>query len=355
MYHVSRVRRDSYKSEQGLDRRKFLGAAAATAVPGALLVAGCGSGSRSSVSVSTATAAASEKLAARRNIRIEFPLTGGSGSSFFEPVINGAKQAATDLGVQVNVRATPKFDVLEQARLVTAAVASKPTGIVTHVVDVDAMRGPVTQAVRAGIAVVVVLGAPDVNHAPFGALTFIGQNETLAGQRGGEQMRAAGANNALILNHDLTQVNLKQRSNGFQQTFGGQTKVIPVPNGDPTGTKNRIVAALESSPAIDAIFALGAVASGEPALLALAELGKSGKVKLGSFDISPKLLDALQAGTALFCIDQQQYLSGYTPIEVITQYVTYDFTPVTSTFTGPSFITKTNAGRVKQLSTQGIR
>ena len=69
-----------------------------------------------------------------RSFTFAYPQSGGT-ERFLRVVRNGAEQAAKDMGVEVKITATKKFDQVEQGRLVRAAAASKPDGIITGVWD----------------------------------------------------------------------------------------------------------------------------------------------------------------------------------------------------------------------------
>jgi len=80
-------------------------------------------------------------------------------------------------------------------------------------------------------------------------------------------------------------------------------------------------------------------------------------VKMATFDLSPAVLDAIEAGEISFAIDQQQYLQGYLPVVFLYLYNTNLNTvggglPV---LTGPGFVDKSNAADVKALAEQGTR
>src|SRR5262249_24932925 len=160
-----------------------------------------------------------------RNFTFAYPQSGGTSIEFFTPIFNGAKQAAKDLGVKVDITSTATFDSVAQGRMVEAALAGKPDGIITGAWDPNAMNGPITTAVQQGIPVVIITASPP-GPAPFGALTYVGQDETLAGQQGGQRFRQLGVTKALIANHDPSQINITDRQNGFRQGFGGPTKVV---------------------------------------------------------------------------------------------------------------------------------
>ena len=88
----------------------------------------------------------------------------------------------------------------------------------------------------------------------------------------------------------------------------------------------------------------------EAALAALDQLGKTGRVKLCTFDISPAVVSALEKKQIEFAIDQQEWLQGYLPIVFLANYVRYgsilqnDFI-----LTGPSLVTSENIGKVVNL------
>ncbi len=51
----------------------------------------------------------------------------------------------------------------------------------------------------------------------------------------------------------------------------------------------------------------------EAAMQALESAGKLGKLKFGTFDLSPGVLQAVADGKIDFAIDQQPFLQGYLP------------------------------------------
>jgi simple sugar transport system substrate-binding protein len=51
-----------------------------------------------------------------------------------------------------------------------------------------------------------------------------------------------------------------------------------------------------------------------------------------------------------FAIDQQPFLQGSIPIQVLTNYVRYGVAPSNSIFTGPGFVTKENIEMVEKLA-----
>jgi simple sugar transport system substrate-binding protein len=78
-------------------------------------------------------------------------------------------------------------------------------------------------------------------------------------------------------------------------------------------------------------------------------------VKFGTFDLSPGVLEAIDQGRMMFAIDQQQYLQGYLPIQLLKLNQLYGLMPAGTVMTGPGFVTQENAAQVIELSAKGIR
>ena len=85
---------------------------------------------------------------------------------------------------------------------------------------------------------------------------------------------------------------------------------------DPTEIGNAVKAYLTANPDTDGVLTLGPSAA-EPTMAALEEIEMLDKVKFGTFDLSPGVLEAIDEGKMLFAIDQQQFLQGYLPIQLL--------------------------------------
>ena len=77
----------------------------------------------------------------------------------------------------------------------------------------------------------------------------------------------------------------------------------------------------------------------------LKEAGLEGQVKHGTFDTSPEINAAIEAGTTMFGIDQQPYLQGYGAVAALALVNRYGIKPALGvTATGPGFVTKDQLG-----------
>jgi simple sugar transport system substrate-binding protein len=80
-------------------------------------------------------------------------------------------------------------------------------------------------------------------------------------------------------------------------------------------------------------------------------------VKIGTFDLGPDVLKAVLAGQIDFAVDQQAYLQGYMPIEMLALRARYGILPAQRDVvaTGPNFVTRENAAQALELSERSIR
>ncbi|MFO1050527.1 MAG: sugar ABC transporter substrate-binding protein [Geminicoccaceae bacterium] len=277
---------------------------------------------------------------------------GQASDPFWSVVKNGVDEAQNVTGATVEYRAPATFDMVEMAQLIDAAVASKPDGLVVSVPDAAALGDSIKNAVASGIPVISMNSGSDVREQ-LGILVHVGQTEFEAGEGGGKKMKEAGVTKAICVNQEVGNVALDLRCEGFAKGLGGEVKVVAV-SMDPTETQSAVKAQFAANPDINGVLALGPVAS-EPTLAALEQLDMLDKVKFGTFDLSPSVLEAIRDGKMLFAIDQQQFLQGYLPIELLNLYHKYGVMPAGTVMTGPGFVTKDTAAQVIDLSAKGIR
>jgi simple sugar transport system substrate-binding protein len=84
-------------------------------------------------------------------------------------------------------------------------------------------------------------------------------------------------------------------------------------------------------------------------------VGKAGKVRVATFDLSASFLKSIVEGDAVFAIDQQQFLQGYLSVNFMALHADYGLMPGGNVPSGPNLITKEKAGQVVELSAKGIR
>lgn len=278
---------------------------------------------------------------------------GQASDPFWSVVKNGVDEGAKDYGIQVDYRAPETFDMVAMSQLIDAAVNQEPFGLVVSIPDADALGPSIRRAVDAGISVISMNSGSDVAHS-LGALLHVGQSEYDAGTIAGAALAEMDGTKGLCVNQEVGNVALDLRCAGFAEGFGGAVTVLPV-SMDPGEIRAKVTAAMESDPAIDTVLTLGAGSAGEPALAALEAMGRTGDVKLASFDLSANFLQAIADGKATFAIDQQQFLQGYLPVAFLALQSRYGLMPGGDVPSGPNLITADKAEQVIELSARGIR
>ncbi len=298
-------------------------------------------------------ASAAAPAHAQDDIRIVVVTHGQASDPFWSVVKNGVDAAREDMGVAVEYLAPDTYNVVRMAQLIDAAVASEPDGLVVSIPDADALGNSIRHAVESGIPVISINSGSDVRKS-LGVSVHVGQTEYEAGVGGGERLAALGVDKAICVNHEVGNVALDLRCQGFADGLGSRDVEVLGVSIDPTDIRNAVAAHLARNPDVEAIFALGPL-SAEPSLAVLENRGLIGSIKIATFDLSPTVLQALDAGKMEFAIDQQQFMQGYLPIVLLTLNHKYGLMPGADVLTGPGFVTPKNAAQVIALSAQGIR
>ena len=290
-------------------------------------------------------------------MHIAFVVHGSASDPYWSVVKRGVDDGAALTGAKVDYYAPQVFDVVEQARLMDAAIATKPDGIAVSLADADAMRKSVTAALSADIPLVVI-DSGEKQGAEMGTTLYVGTvSEYDSGKKAGERLAKDGILKVVCINHEVGNVSLDERCQGLNDGLkpsGGGTEVVAV-SPDPADVQRRTEAYLSAHPDVQAVFALGATAA-NPLIPMFRDKELFGKYKLYTFDISPEVLDAVVAGEMGFGMDAQQYLMGFLPVIYLVEQATHGFWPLNNAYTGPLFVdTPAKAKAILALAKDGIR
>lgn len=304
-----------------------------------------------------ASAAMAEGLKPASDVKIAVVVHGASSDAYWSVVKRGVDDAAAATGAQVQYIAPQVFDSVEQARLIEAAVATKPDGIVISLPDKDALSSAVKSALDAGIPVINI-DSGEVAGEELGIPMYIGTtSEYLAGIKAGERLGAAGILKVACINHEVGNISLDERCQGIKDGLaksGGVSEVVAVTQ-DPADVTRRVEAYLASSPDTQAVFTTG-TAGANPLIKYFDEQDLWSKYKLFTYDLGPEILQSVADGKMGFGIDGQQYLMGYLPVILLTQKATHGLWVQNDTYTGPLFIDTPEAAKaVQALSKEGTR
>jgi simple sugar transport system substrate-binding protein len=272
--------------------------------------------------------------------------------SWFNTTKNSIALAGEQLGVTVEYRNPPTGDLADMARIVEQAAASSPDGIIVTIADFNVLQGPVTSAIDRGIPVVTINSGTQEQSRELGALLHIGQPEYDAGHGAGLRAKEAGVTSFLCVNHYITNPASVERCQGYADALGVELGNQMIDSGiDPSEVSNKVQAYLNANPDTNGILTLGPN-SAEPTLQALEQLGRSGEIHFGTFDLSEQIAQGIKDGVIDFAIDQQPFLQGYMPVVILTSLARYGVVPGNSINSGPGFVTTENVELVEELAGQ---
>jgi len=272
-------------------------------------------------------------------------VTHGEGNDPFWPVVQkGGEDAARAIGADFEYIYNPSADMADMASSIQAAAATSPDGMVISLPDPDSLGPAIKAAVAAGVPVITMNSGLE-SSASLGALMHVGQPEYLAGQSAGARAKAEGATKALCMIQEAYNTALVDRCEGYGEAVPME---FTDTTSDPATIQTRATAALQANSDVDAILSVGPHVC-DAVSKALDDLGMT--VHHSCFDLSPAVMDLINAGKVAFTIDQQQRLQGYMPIIVLHLYNNgAGLLPGANIPSGPGFVDKSNASSVAALA-----
>lgn len=270
---------------------------------------------------------------------------------FFNPVVQGAKDAAQQFGVDLDVQYANN-DPVRQNDLIDSAAAAGVAGIAVAISSSDAFDASICNAVKAGI-VVIGFNNDDLQGAKGNCRqAYVGMNEFAAGYELGQRMieKFGLKQGDVVFNpREIPEASFAvARGGGIEKAMSEKgIKVETVRAGlDPAEAQNIIAQFLIANKNVKALFGTGSATSTVGAG-AIKDAGVN--IPFAGFDLAVEIANAVESGAMYATMDQQPYLQGYYPIAQIALAKKYGLTP-TDVDTGQgAFLDKTRIGAVKPL------
>jgi simple sugar transport system substrate-binding protein len=287
---------------------------------------------------------------------------GGPADPFWGVVMRGAEDAGKEYNVDVTYLGPEKFSIQKLVDMVETAVADKPDGLVVTVTDAKALDGPLKSAISEKGIPVVAINVPDMRDVdkriPY--LAYVGADDYKVGIEAARRMLKEFAPNkpkrGVVSIHEVGHAGLEARARGITEIFTQAgipvEKLATSPNS--SETYQAIDAYLTKNPDTEAVFCLGPLDT-HPTLKLLEEKDLVNKVKLGAVDLSGIMIKAIKADKLVFTVEQQQYLQGYLPINLLILYNKYGLIPHDDILTGPAIVDKSNVAIVEEMVTKKYR
>ncbi|MGB0659090.1 MAG: substrate-binding domain-containing protein [Mangrovicoccus sp.] len=308
----------------------------------------------------TIAAAATAAMMSTSAFAVDIAVIAGSiEDGFFNLIKKGVDDATLMVeanGGSVNYLRTPNYDNFgpDLVTLINQAVAQGVDGIAIPVWVPDAQVPALKMAAEQGITIMQYNAGQGVKDE-LGAINYFGSDEYVAGEAGGAYLAGLGAKHILCHIQVPGAVNLEARCEGVSagaEANGAKVTVLRVPanlDGDVTGTAEAIKAELIGDQSIDAVMNLAAWAS-DASANAVSQIG--GQQLIGTFDMSPAVLERIAAGTQTMAIDQQPYLQGFLATSMLFAHLQFGTEIATDpVLTGPAIVDASNI----ETALQGVK
>lgn len=279
-------------------------------------------------------------------------IVGSAQDGFWNMVKKGVDDATLMVeanGGTVNFLQTQNYDNFgpDLVSLVEQAVAQGVQGIAIPNWMPESETPALQAAAEAGI-VIMSFNAGQGEMGNYNALNYFGSDEYLAGVAGGKYLAEKGAKKIMCHIQNPGAINLETRCKGVADgasEAGSEAYILRVPanlDQDMVGTSEAIKSELIADPSIDAVINLAAWAA-DASASAIDQLGKTGEVQLGTFDMSASVLERISAGTQAMAIDQQPYLQGFLATSMLFANLKFGTEIATKpVLTGPAIVDASN-------------
>jgi simple sugar transport system substrate-binding protein len=275
----------------------------------------------------------------------------GPAVEFFVPVVNGAKDAAAQFGIDLNV-VYGEGDPVKQNNLIETAIANKVDGLAVSIQDDKAFDESVRKAREAGIPVVSFNvddseGAKGNDRMAFMGQDFVDTGYLIASRMIGDHGIKSG--DKLLCPVEAPEaVYAVQRYAGVKKAMdeiGATCELLGV-GFNLAEAQTKEAQYLVGHPDTKAIIGLGSVP-----LTVAPKATEEAKMKLplGGFDLTPEIIKGIEDGTITATVDQQPYSQGYYSVAQLALFLKYGLYPSDMKTGGLGLVDKTNVDKVKAL------
>lgn len=244
----------------------------------------------------------------------------GSTHEFWKSVHAGAEEAGKEFGVEVIWKGPMKEDDREsQIKVVEDFVTNGVDAIVLAPLDAVALRGPVQQAQRSDIPVLII----DSGLDEVETVSFVATDNKKGGEMAGDELAKllGGKGKVIMLRYQEGSASTMQREEGFMEAMKKNPGITILSENQHAGaTVESAQSASENLLArfknpdgtlgVDGIFCPNE-SSTFGMLRVLQDNAWAGKLKFVGFDASSKLIDGLKAGEINGLVVQNPFNMGY--------------------------------------------
>ena len=269
-----------------------------------------------------------------------------SSNAFFEAVVNGAKDAAAQQGVNVDIQFGEE-DPTKQKTIFETGIANKVSGIAINISDDNAYVETACTAMKQGIPI-VTFNIDDSRHGAPGStcrMAFMGQNFVDAGYVLGKRVIAEAklkkGDKVFTPVEAPTATYAVLRHQGVQKAFDeiGVTSEILGTGNDHAEALTKMTQYLVGHHDTAAVIGLGQTPTSQ-AFQAIKDSGLN--IPAAGFDISTDILENIKNGELIAAVDQQPYSQGFYAVTQLALYLKYGLYPSEMDTGGKGLVDKSN-------------
>jgi ABC-type sugar transport system substrate-binding protein len=283
---------------------------AAIAVLGVGVAACSSSGSSGSKASGSSSSGSSSSGFSKKNLEL---VVGTKSDDFYITMECGAEAEAKKLGAKLTVNGPADFSVSEQAPILNSVAATKPDALMVAPTDAKALDPELNRIQSAGTKIVFV----DTSSSD----TSLGVSRITSDNTGGGKIAAdnlgqevGGKGTVAVINVNPGISTTDARIAGFNAEMKAKypnVKVLPVQydNDQASTAASQVASDIAAHPDLSGVFATN-VLSAQGAATGVQHAGKTGKVKVATFDAEPQQITFLKSNTIQLAVAQDPYQEG---------------------------------------------
>ena len=241
-------------------------------------------------------------------------IVGTKSDDFYVTMECGAEAEAKKLGVKLTVTGPATFSIPEQKPLIDAAAVTRPDALIVAPTDSAALDPDLLKVQHAGSKIIFV----DTSAANSAiGLSRISSNNEAGGRLAADTLGKllGGKGTVAVISVAKGVSTTDARIAGFQAEMAAKfpgIKLLAEQNddADSVGTATSFIEGdIAANPNLNGAFAANVVTA-EGAASGIEHAGKTGKVKLATFDADSTQMTMMKAGTIQLAIAQEPALEG---------------------------------------------
>jgi ABC-type sugar transport system substrate-binding protein len=241
-------------------------------------------------------------------------IVGTKSDDFYVTMECGAQQEARKLGVKLTVTGPATFSVPQQKPLIDAAQVSKPEALLIAPTDSKSLDSDLLKVQKGGSKLIFV-DTSSANQAL--GLSRISSDNSAGGKLAADTLGKliGGKGTVAVISVARGVSTTDARVQGFQQEMAAKFPGITLLPEQTDDTDSVTVAAsfaegdITGHPSLNGVFAANVITA-EGAASGIQHAGKSGKVKLATFDADTTQVADLKNGSLQLAIAQEPALEG---------------------------------------------